>query len=333
MIEHARTGVTEPEHGSGNQFRTTTQPVNSLSSEIELPTNMKQEVRINVFCRNLGWLFEDLKRALAVAGAHASTEPERQADAWICIRSREWEQIPDLGRAVVQIHDLQLRPAPSRLELAGCVQFVHPFQASKWQAVGFKGRFEVTPIGSRACIAPAHSRPARPTIGFFCRVTKNNPKGSPLFHAAVLLARRRADFDVLLIGSRLEHLADLGRYEKHAAGPRDYARIDALACTTQSPCVPLSAYEACAAGLPVISTPRQFPGDSWPMILRADSAEGLADHIVQVVASRPRHTGHKPYTLESWADETLRIARQLCGGCERDDQQSEVRERALASSR
>lgn len=291
---------------------------------------MKQEKRINAFCKDFGWLFEDLKHALGVAGAHISAEPDRRADAWVCIRSHEWRRIPDLRRAVVQIHDVRLRPKPVKLNAAGCVQFTHPFQAAQWQAAGFKGRFEVTPIGSRACIAPMHSKPVRPTIGFFCRESKTLCKGSPLFREAVLLARRSADFDVLLVGSRLKHIAELGRYEKRAAGSADYARIDALVCTSQSPCVPLSVYEACAAGLPVISTPRQFPGNPWPMVLWADSAEGLADCIVQAVASRPRHPRHMPYTLESWADTTLRIARHLCGtGGEGGETQHETRGTAL----
>jgi len=267
---------------------------------------------VNAYCKNLGWLFEDLKRTLAGAGAFVTNEPDESADAWVCIRSREWKSSPDLRRTTVQIHDIHLKPKPNCLNSAGCVQFTHPFQLSLWQANGFKGNHTITPIGSRDCIKPSTCKPERPTIGFFCRENKAMSKGSLLFRDAVLLAKKLSDFDVLLIGDRLSHIAEIGKYQKRAANPDDYSRIDALVSTSTSPCVPLSVYEACAAGISVISTPRQFPGHSWPMVMWATNAEEIANCIVQIVSARPKHNSVKPYVLETWAETTLQIARKLC---------------------
>src|SRR5690606_19121100 len=76
---------------------------------------------INVYCEARGWLFDDLRREIAKHGAVASTHPRPDADAWICIRSREFGKTPDPTRTVLQVHDLKTKP-----RAAGHVSFVHP---------------------------------------------------------------------------------------------------------------------------------------------------------------------------------------------------------------
>lgn len=69
------------------------------------------ETIVNVAAIDKGWFFEDLKTHFAKLpkpGVHivTSERPLRHADAWIMIRTHEAASAPDLGRTVVQIHDM-----------------------------------------------------------------------------------------------------------------------------------------------------------------------------------------------------------------------------------
>lgn len=265
---------------------------------------------INAFCENRGWLFEDLKRLMAQYGAVASDRPLPQASAWICLRRRELERVPHLERTVLQVHDVTPPPAPELANRIGAVSFVHDWPARAWAAAGFTGRSVVAPIGARKDVHPS-ALPHRPTLGYFCREVGNNTKRSPLFAEAVALARERVVVDVLMIGERLEHIRRIGTYQRRAATPRDYEKIDALVATSASPMVPLSLYEACAAGKTVITTTREMPAGDWPMVHMGDTAEALADHIVNLVQSRRCWPPVRPYMREQWARQQVLLAQSL----------------------
>lgn len=253
---------------------------------------------INAYCESRGWLFDDLRRELAAAGAAPSEEPLAHADAWICLRSHEGRFSPDPARTVLQVHDMETPPAPA----FGVKALVHPAQLADHPAG------VVVPIGARPCEVPP--LPRHPTVGFFCREV-NGRKGSDLFAEAVRIARERERFEVCLIGERLEHIADLGVYEHRGAVPADFGRIDALVVASQSPMVPLSAYEACASGVRVISTPRQWIGGSWPMVFTAATAVEMADQIIHAVRNRQRFAPHAPFNRRAWALAQIKLAKGI----------------------
>lgn len=264
---------------------------------------------INAFCQSRGWLFDDLKRHLgAVDGVTVSDEPIRRARAWICIRSSEINRIIRPAHTVLQVHDVKPPPSEAqRLDL-GHVTFTHPVQQWIWRNVKVPGT--VVPIGARDEIAQ-WGLPERPTIGFFCREVAG-AKGSDLFAEVVRLVRQQIDCDVLMIGDRLGHIASLGTYETRAAGPDDYRRIDVLFCASRSPAVPLSVYEASAAGCSVVTTDRWFPGPCrWPNVKTGNTPAELAQALIAVLRLRGRHPPVRPFLLSHWVAEQVRIAREI----------------------
>lgn len=255
---------------------------------------------INVYCQNRGWLFEDLKQGIAQVGAVATEWPIDGADAYICIRTREFMASPKPRKTVVQVHDLQPH---DRMDTAGKVSLVHSAQLRNFPAG------EVWPIGSRQDAAPT-PLPPRPAIGFFCREAGGS-KGSEMAAKAVTRARRSADFDFLMVGERLGDIASLGAYEERPAVVSDYSRVTALLVCSLSPMVPLSAYETCASGRVVISTPREWPRlHTWPVV-EGRNAKELAAHIVGAVKSPTLYPGVMPYTRESWCRRQVRMAISL----------------------
>jgi hypothetical protein len=306
-------------------------------TEIETPTpyfgrtaeTLESSPNINVFCKDNGWLFSDLRREFGEHGAEISDLPSNTADVWICVRSDELQIVPDISRTIVQVHNM----FPVDIDLYNrClgVSFTHPMQLFLWRTNGFTGNYTVCPIGSRSNIQASASLPERPTLGFFCGETRLMHKGSDLFAAAVKEARKVIDFDCLMIGRNLDHIAHLGSYEQNAAGPRDYQRIDALFTASISPGVPLSVYEACSIGKPIISTPRWFPGDGWKSIFFGESPEILAGHIVSVLQSRrelhseaPKNS-HAPYTLDGWISQNLEYARGRWASIEKANRSMEA---------
>lgn len=266
---------------------------------------------INVFSKNRGWLFEDLKNEISKYGAIASETPIPSAAAWICIRSEELADITDRSknieksRTVVQIHNA----TSDRLTGFGAISFVHEAQKVAWG--DFSEKHLVLPIGSRR-IPYTTKLPRKPTIGFFGREVDDNLKRSAMFGKAVLMAKEKVDFDVLMIGERLEHIAHIGTYEKRDAGPDDYRRVDATVTCSVSPMIPLSTYETCSAGRTVITTPRIWPsGANWEMVKTGETVEQLADHIVDVVTNRKTYKPVNLYNRADWAKAQVELAKGL----------------------
>lgn len=266
---------------------------------------------INVYAENLGWLFEDLKAHFRKLGAVVSEEPILGADAWICIRTSEFRKSPDLSRTIVQVHDIYDYDV-DELARASLVLFTHPFQLHLWKQKGFVGRHRILPIGARSSVLFAEEPPTRPTLGFFCGETPRMEKQSHIFRQVVKSAKETLDFDVLMIGRNLGHVAGLGALEDRAASVDDYRRIDALFTASVSPAVPLSVYEACSIGLPVISTPRWFPCADWPSVRMATTVAELRALTVSALNDRldlfeqRRNMARAPYRLESWLSEQIR---------------------------
>lgn len=254
---------------------------------------------INVFCKSNGWLFDDLKAEIASFGATPSEQPLPNADAWICVRSSESDLVPDKSMAVVQIHDVKNKIPDGFASYS----YVHPFQLRQ---SGVNG--SVNPIGSRDI--PYDDLPDKPTIGFFCK-EYGKVKRSELFAEAVMMAKQECKFNVLMIGGNLSHIKHIGAYENRAANVNDYSRIDALVTCSVSPMIPLSAYEALAAGRSVISTPREWLFNS-PAIQEGESAEDIAEIIVDVVTDRKLHAPFMPYSREDWARLQFEKALELC---------------------
>lgn len=261
---------------------------------------------INVYCRSLGWLFDDLKGLIASCGAIPSETPIPNADAYICIRTTEFNKSPRPEKTLVQIHSLE----EYDLRGAGIISYCHPEQWRMNRAKNHKIPYFIQPIGSRDI--PVTPLPENPTVGaFFREVNKNGKplKGSALFAEAVEIARREMDFDVLLIGDNLEKIAHLGTYEKRGAEPKDYSRITALMTTSTSKAVPLSAYEALAAGRALVSTPREFTFNVENVFWGWD-AKTLADAIIKALnvgEVKPQ----KPFCRTEWAKKQIEEAIKL----------------------
>lgn len=261
-------------------------------------------MKVNVYCKNLGWLFEDLKREIASYGAIPSEAPLANADAWICIRDTEANLAPDKSRTVVTVHHIQ----PLKHRDYGMMSFVHPFPERQWRQKNPHGRAFMMPIGSRDI--PVKPFPRIPTLGFFCREHGVGLKRSRLFADAVTIAKKEMDFNVLMIGEKLEHISYLGVYKRRAAVPGDYSAITAFCTTSISPMVPLSCYEALAAGRPVVSTTREFPFDV-DNVFMADTAAGLASGFIELL-SNPKLIPQAPFSRSDWCHRMVKEARNLC---------------------
>ncbi|WP_145973665.1 hypothetical protein [Phytobacter massiliensis] len=265
---------------------------------------------VNAFCLDKGWLFNDLKLQFQQLGCKISTSPERKNDAWICIRSSEMKFSPDITKTVVQVHNME----PHDIHLFNAclgVVFTHPMQEWLWRRSGFNGQSVIIPIGARKIIQPFQTIPERPTVGFFCGENRLRWKGSDVFKKVVLAAKKEIDFDVIMIGRGLEHIAELGIYEQRAAGPEDYERIDVLFTASISPGVPLSVYEACACGKAVVTTPRWFPPGRWSTVKTGQSHRQLANYMIAALRKRERYLtdatklASSPYILEEWIEKNV----------------------------
>lgn len=256
---------------------------------------------INVYCHNKGWLFEDLKQLIASQGAVASEQPLPDADAWICIRDIEAYKSPDPLRTLVQCHHMQEIDSKPY----GVISFTHRCQAENYHGLS---PWFIQPIGSREDVKLG-VMPETPTLGGFFRGGPS--KGLKLWEEAVKIARKHMDFDVLLIGERLESIAYLGKYESRPAGVEDYKRITALLTTSESQNIPLSAFEALAAGRAVISTPRQWEGWYMGSIYTGCDAETLAEQMVDALRTPPL-VPQIPWSRTAWAKRQVEEARKLC---------------------
>lgn len=221
---------------------------------------------INSYCRNKGWLFADLQHLFSRAGAVATEEPLPNADAWICIRTDEWEACPQLGHLVLQVHDMWSHVWPHRV---GAVVRSNPHQR-KLERCAYD---LVRPLGALALMTPTQSEGKSNeafTVGWVGRPASRNgvclrspqPLVEAVRHAAEVIP-----IHVMLLGSGLEFFkATIDRiknatceyYDRDrwpvGSYPELYAQMDVLAITSASEAGPMPLFEALACGVPVIST-------------------------------------------------------------------------------
>jgi glycosyltransferase involved in cell wall biosynthesis len=306
-------------------------------------------VRVNVFARDLGWLFEDLKRHFLRAdivgvAVVASEEPCPDADAWVALRTREAHASPVPGRTAVCIHDLFDEPglyAPDGdrrgVQGAGGIVLCHPLQRRLLEAAGVRlDRATVLerPIGALTSFAPGDHPNPRFTIGWVGR--DHWRKRLDWFVEAVAsFGQGRTGFDAVLIGSGLERAAaDLWQLgiearcyprERHpiADYPRLYRQLDVLVITSETEAGPLTLFEALASGLAVASTPVGWApwfSERAPRSVRiATTPAELGDRIGQVEADRDalfeeRHGVAAlvhDWSLEGWVRDVVRLAAGL----------------------
>lgn len=220
---------------------------------------------INAFCENKGWLFADLLRLYAAAGAVVSPQPLPKAAAWICVRTDEWLRCPDPSRLVLQVHDLWPHSWP---ETVGGLVLTH-----RSQRPATTPRFSLLrPLGALRSMMPRpRVKDGRFTVGWVGRPAKlrsvDVKSPEPLIEALRVLAAR-LPCRLILAG------CGLGLYATAAARipglevvhcdratypldqyPTLYASMDTLCVTSTIDAGPLPLFEALACGTPVLSTP------------------------------------------------------------------------------
>jgi glycosyltransferase involved in cell wall biosynthesis len=306
-------------------------------------------IRVNVFARDLGWLFEDLKRhfrRLEVEGVTivVSDEPCPDADAWVALRTREADASPAPERTAVCIHDLFDEPGlyardgdRRGVHGAGGIVMCHPHQRRLLEAAGVRldrARILERPIGALKSFTPADRRNPRFTIGWVGR--DHRRKRLDWFVEALgHFGRARTGFEAVLIGLGLERAAEdlrqLGIEARCYSRERNsiehypglYRQLDVLVITSITEAGPLTLFEALASGLAVVSTPVGWAlslSECAPRFVRIAATPGeIADKIGQVEADREalfedRHRMAavvRDWSLEGWLHDVVRLAAGL----------------------
>lgn len=309
---------------------------------------------INVVARDRGWLFRDLQlHAVRVGGAAigldvmASEFAVERAAAWIYIRTAEAVESPDLSRTVVQIHDLfggyeAALPRGVAVRGAGALTFTHPQQRRPLRRLPIfqdtrERRLITRPIGALERLRPSPVRSPRPfTVGWFGRPFIKD--GLELKRADLFVETIRAlghPCRVRLAGASLEPMhreIERSGFECSIVGRSDgkpwediaqdaYNSIDALVATSESPAIPLSVFEAWACGVPVVSTPRGWPGIPELALNNGEAAADLACELdwMRSGSKLERDAANsaaavldaRGWTLESWWRENLELAAEL----------------------
>jgi glycosyltransferase involved in cell wall biosynthesis len=319
-----------------------------LNASAARPT--RTEAWLNVFAENRGWRFEELKSHFARRAAtrgillRTSERPLKDASAWICLRAREAGAAPDLGRTVVQIHDLfsadAYRPSGER-ELAGhcgALHLTHPYQAAILAEAGIvrpSTRLPCRPLGAVPALVPRHSLAGAFTVAWIGRPEVH--QGSET-QRPNLLASALKSFgprcQVALLGERLDSIAaDLrgSGFEVRLYCPRQwplsrwpeiYALFDVVLITAERDAGPAPLFDALAAGVPVVSTrvgwaPNLLiPGENGFL---CDDVEEIVPALENLAADRSgwlcrantiRNTV-AGLTLDSWIDEDIDLALAL----------------------
>jgi glycosyltransferase involved in cell wall biosynthesis len=279
--------------------------------------------KINVWCSNWGWLFEDLKQHFLTLACYAgfdgdprfqltiSDEPEPDADVWICLRSSEANKCPWPTKQIVQIHCNERRLIAQgdmvidAVNRAAGYVFTHHSQPIVLQGMGMdlsNARCLLRPIGALEAFTVRgqlfNDGPAR--IGWIGRDTGTN-KRVDVFVDAVRRAAKRVDCMGVLLGSQLQRAderfgdapsvlydTDKGHINiRHY--PDIYKTLDAVVITSIDEAGPMPLFEALATGVPVITTPCGWarmiiPGINGTIVL--PDASGIARQIELLVQAR-----------------------------------------------
>lgn len=306
---------------------------------------------LNVCARNMGWLFEDLKRLFERVGraigvpVRSTEEPLPDASAWIFFRPEEAGSCPDLSRAVIQLHDLygdtDAKGNPGRyryLREAGALSLLNPDQIEILRSAGVQFRRHLLqPIGALEIFGLRERLPDVFTVGWVGRPVHwqgRDIKRPGLFVDAVLESSKYREVRVIIVGSGMEPYANrlraegvsvvYHRREEHGIGdyPSFYKEMDCLLITSEVEAGPATYFEAMATGIPVVSTPVGWPAkmiqEGHNGFLRINAA-GLSSAIDAIAHNRDHwlsqsqviRDGHCNLTTETWARLNLGLAQEI----------------------
>lgn len=308
---------------------------------------------INVYARRmrLPWLFDDLKLHFLAASTEertvlASDEPV-EADAWICMRTRELGDSPNLARTVVQVHDLygddyeQGKPR-HLIRNAGAICFTHPEQPGLLARAGVKVKgtpYLVRPIGALRAFTCRKQLPEKFTVGIVGRPTLYRGLDVKRYDAVcdALIANSREPLRVVMVGYNLEPYAQRLRshgievllYERShtpiSAYPEIYHQMDCLVTYSEKEAGPMCLFEALASGVFVISSPTGWAEEMLDFTGSGAVVNSLSelDHALRFFRDRrvPHFENREsiveeflqdfPYRLEDWVTDNLDLAESL----------------------
>lgn len=297
---------------------------------------------VNPYCKDLGWLLEDLKRAFVNVPQwsygpwiECSEEPITEdrvslnRPAYIALRS--WEITPDTPHPelhIVQFHSLEPRFAgdPATLNRCAAFVFVHPDQPAMLERLGVSldRPCLLRPIGAPEGLRLRESLPETFTVGWCGRDTGAKRVG--LFVEAVAeLVRQGIDCRASLLGASLgnAHTALVNTGVETIYRPREsdqpyilvqaqefYEGLDALCITSAQETGPMPLFEALACGVPVacpIYTGWQEPLGSITGGVLAYMPEGPATLAVRLLgmAGARQHEFDQRYVYRAAMSHTL----------------------------
>lgn len=306
-------------------------------------------ISVNVCAEGDEWLFGDIKKHFAatrVPGLRVTVSdwPERDADAWVFIRTREAVRSPDLSRSVICLHDLfeqdgQYLPGGDRAAVrsAGALVLCHPEQRRILRDAGITlAGVPVLerPLGALEIFQP---RTGLQEIFHLGWVGRDHWRKRPdsLLEVAARLVADQLSFRVILVGKNLDGLAakisalgiecDLYARAEHPIEtyPQLYTRMDCLLITSVTEAGPLPLFEALATGIPVAATPvgwaPHFAARAPRFIRLGESPAELAVNVASLYRRRSemferRHDiaalAATP-RLDSWFGEVLAVAAKI----------------------
>ncbi len=315
-LPHQRQG---PRHKP--QARSHAKPPSTSRRNIRKPVPArpapKPRCDVNIYARNRGWHFEDIKSQLRSRAQHRGLDvaitdrPLTTARAWIAVRATESAMSPDLSRTVVQIHDTagapEYRPDGPRADVlaAASIQILHRSQMDNLARVPEINRARVldpVAFGARRFDLTPATTSERCTIGWFGRPELHQGRER---HRPDLFTSAMCGFGdqvhALLVGEKLEPHAEILRDAgvsctfKTAAEaalpswPDLVATCDALVLTSEFDTAPAPLFDALAAGIPVIARPIGWAKDilTDPALGRfADTSQQIETAVFSILKDR-----------------------------------------------
>jgi glycosyltransferase involved in cell wall biosynthesis len=315
------------------------------------PRRIRREARgpqVNIFARNRGWRFEEIKAALLARArrrgiaATASNRPEQGASAWIAVRTSEAGHSPDPARTVVQVHDMardySLTGKRSALPQMACIQLVHSAQLPLLDSCTGLDRSRILPVmapGARTVPATDRAEDMPFVAGWFGRPERHEGRERHRAERFVCaLCEIGPRVRALLVGEGLEPhaalLRDAGIAVTHRTlrdlpmerWPEQLASLDVFVSTGDFDPAPQLLFDALAAGVPVVAPPFGWAADlltapgsgifatSVPEISAALEAM-LDDRTGWIAAADARRKIVRTLARDKWLDQSLDAALAL----------------------
>ncbi|HKP02672.1 MAG TPA: glycosyltransferase family 4 protein [Chthoniobacterales bacterium] len=309
-------------------------------------------ISVNVCAEGEEWLFGDIKKRFAatrVPGLRVtvSDRPERGADAWVFIRTREAVRSPDLSRSVVCLHDLfeqdgHYLPGGDRAAVrsAGALALCHPEQRRILRDAGITLEGVPVlerPLGALEIFQPRTVLQERFHLGWVGRDHwRKRPEWVP--EIADRLVAEGLFFRVVLVGKNLDSLAaemaglgiECALYERAdypiETYPQLYAKMDCLLITSITEAGPLPLFEALATGVPVVTTPvgwaPHFAARAPEFIRLGECPAELAANVASLYRERREMFDRRhdiaalaaTPRLDSWCGDVLDLAAVVARG-------------------